>query len=32
MTAYGSIVRSLEPSEGYDSLMIAVFLFMGKFV
>lgn len=29
-TAYASIVRSLEPSEGYESLMVAVFLFTGK--
>jgi hypothetical protein len=28
--AYGTIVRSLEPSEGYESLMIALFLFMGE--
>lgn len=29
-TAYGTIVRSLEPSEGYESLMIALFMFMGE--
>lgn len=30
-TAYGTIVRSLEPNEGYESLMIGLFLFIGKY-
>ena len=29
--AHGTIVRSLEPSEGYESLMVALFLFTGEF-
>lgn len=29
--AYGTIVRSLEPSEGYESLMVAFFLFNGGY-
>lgn len=28
--AYGTIVRSLEPNEGYESLMVALFLFTGE--